>query len=84
MPFAGRRDIPDANLNGQGTFGLYWSSSPSSTSSDSARRLLLSSANVEASSYNGRAYGFSVRSFKDSYVTPTSAWTVVQGTLGSA
>ena len=82
IPFAGLRDYSDASLILQGSFGYFWSSSPSSASSNSARGLNLYSSNVYASSYSDRAYGNSVRCFKDSYVaspdtsnlTDTQAW----------
>jgi hypothetical protein len=75
IPFAGRRDYSDASIYGQGFIGSYWSSSPDSVSSpDSASsnytRLLSLDSYVDASDYLSRAYGRSVRCFKDSYVAP--------------
>ena len=75
IPFAGRRDYSDASLYGQGFIGSYWSSSPDSVSSpDSASsnytRLLSLDSYVDTSDYLSRAYGRSVRCFKDSYVAP--------------
>ena len=72
LPFAGYRYYNDASLNGQGSYGYYWSSSPLSASSNGARGLSLDSSDVYASSYSDRAYGYSVRCFKDSYVAPIS------------
>ena len=68
IPFAGSRNRSSASLNDQGSLGLYWSSSPGSAGSDSARILYLGSSNVRADIYDYRAYGDSVRCFKDSYV----------------
>jgi uncharacterized protein (TIGR02145 family) len=66
LPAASRRDGSD--LNGVGSYGLYWSSSPLSAGPDSARLLYLYSSNVSANSLSRRAGGISVRCFKDSYV----------------
>lgn len=84
MPFAGYRNTV-STLNYQGSNGYYWSSSPYGSGAPSnARDLYLDSSNVRANYNNGRAFGIPVRCFKDSYETPTSSWTVVQWTLGSA
>lgn len=72
LPFAGSRNYDDASLNRKGSNGYYWSSSPYSGSSISARYLNLGSSFVRAGSSRGRAYGYSVRCFKDSYVAPIS------------
>ena len=72
LPFAGRRYYFNASLNLQGSYGFYWSSSPDSASSNNARYLYLDSSNVSADYNDGRAYGYSVRCFKDSYVAPIS------------
>ena len=85
MPFAGCRDYSSASLNIQGSVGFYWSSSPYGSSyPNNARYLSLDSSSVGTDDLSGRAYGFSVRCFKDSYVVPDSTWTVVQWTLWSA
>ena len=68
LPFAGNRNYSDASLNGQGSYGFYWSSSPYSASSDYVRYLSLNSSRVYANNSYNRANGFSVRCFKDSYV----------------
>ena len=82
MPFAGSRDYFSADLIDQGSYGYYWSSSPyGSDSPNRACNLNLDSSNVYANDCRSRANGFSVRCFKDSYVTPDSSWTVVQWTL---
>ena len=67
LPFAGSRSS-NASLYNQGSNVLFWSSSPSSASSNYARNLYLDSSNVYADYDNDRALGFSVRCFKDSYV----------------
>ena len=71
LPIAGRRSYSDASLNNQGSNGIYWSSSPNSASSNVARYLVLGSSNVVAGNGTYRAFGLSVRCFKDSYVAPT-------------
>ena len=72
LPFAGYRYYNDASLNSRGSYGYYWSSSPYSASSNIARYLSLDSSNVYADHDDDRAYGDSVRCFKDSYVAPIS------------
>ena len=84
MPFSGSRKYSTADLINQGSTGYYWSSSPSSAGSDYARYLYLDSSNVRANGSNRRAYGFSVRCFKDSFELPTSSWTIITWTLWSA
>jgi len=83
IPFAGYRSSSNAALNYQGSRGLYWASSPyGSDYPNNARRLYLNSSDVRANEYGDRAFGFSVRCFKDSYVaspessnlTDTQAW----------
>jgi hypothetical protein len=68
IPLAGNRNYSNASLDSQGSYGSYWSSSPFSASSRSARDLYLVSISVNVSYNDYRAYGFSVRCFKDSYV----------------
>ena len=70
LPFAGDRGSTGASLSHQGSYGIYWSSSPGSASSDYARLFYLYSSYVYASSYSRRAYGFSVRCFKNSPEVP--------------
>lgn len=83
IPFAGHRNLSVAALYGQGTYGRFWSSSPyGSDYPDNARLLYLDPSGVRADNYYTRAYGCSVRCFKDSYVaspetsnlTDTQAW----------
>ena len=68
LPFAGYRNNSNASLNLQGSDGRYWSSSPSSAGSNYALHLYLDSSNVFADFSYYRAYGYSVRCFKDEYV----------------
>ena len=71
IPFAGRRDYSSAALDYQGSRGFYWSSSPAgSVDLNLVRSLYLDSSPVSAGSHNYRAFGFSVRCFKNSYVAP--------------
>jgi hypothetical protein len=85
IPFAGRRSSSYASLDLQGSYGIYWSSSPyGSSNPNRASSLDLNSSNVNANNGYERAYGLSVRCFKNSYVAPDPNWTVIQGTLWSA
>ncbi|MDR2415343.1 MAG: fibrobacter succinogenes major paralogous domain-containing protein [Candidatus Peribacteria bacterium] len=63
LPIVGYRLYTSASLNVQGLVGYYWSSSPNS---GEARALYLSSSYVFAHFGGYRAYGFTVRCFKDS------------------
>ena len=67
LPFAGYRNYSNANISDQGSYGYYWSSSPESADSNFARYLYLSSSYATANNTGNRAYGFSVRCFKNSY-----------------
>ena len=64
MPFAGYRDSSSAGVNYQGSYGRYWSSSRSNT--NGAYGLNFSSTALNPQNAYGRAYGFSVRCFKNS------------------
>jgi hypothetical protein len=79
MPFAGMRDYDDASSISQG-IGYFWSSSPY-PADDYTHFIYLVSSDVFVDDDSYRANGYSIRSFKDSYMTPDSTWTVVQGTL---
>ena len=68
LPLPGRHNYSDAYLGSHGSGGYYWSSSPSSAGSTDARYLYLDSSNVYTKYSHYRAYGHSVRCFKDSYV----------------
>ena len=73
LPFAGDRNYSSAGVRNQGTFGFYWSSSRSNA--NSAYYLSFDSTALNPQGYNYRAFGFSVRCFKDFPVVPTSSWT---------
>lgn len=82
MPFAGYRDYGDGDVYDQGGSAYYWSSSPRGRyTPEYAWGLYFDPDYVNPSDDYYRAYGQSIRCFKDSYVTPDSSWAVVQGTL---
>jgi len=62
MPFAGGRFWSNGAFFNGGSFGYYWSSSPNGTN---GYNLYFYSSDIYPSSNNGRAYGFSVRCFKN-------------------
>jgi len=62
LPSAGYRRYSDATLDSQGSYGYYWSSSPSGTYASS---LYFYSGGVNPAYNYGRALGFSVRCVKD-------------------
>ena len=72
VPFAGLRDYTDASLKFQGSYGIYWSSSPKSPSSSDSRYMYFDPSDVTVDYDNFRVYGLSLRCFKDSYVAPIS------------
>ncbi|MBQ6436297.1 hypothetical protein IJJ27_01895, partial [bacterium] len=61
--FSGYALSNSGGLLGQGSSGLYWSSS--ALSSTSAYRLLFGSSNVNPSNYDTKHYGQAVRCIKD-------------------
>lgn len=73
LPFAGGRNYSSAGVENQGSYGLYWSSSRYDT--NNAYRLSFRSTALYPQNNNYRAYGFSVRCFKDTPTVPTSSWT---------
>jgi len=73
LPFAGYRDSSDTGVNGQGIYGLYWSSSRRNT--DSAYYLFFYPTAIGPQDADARARGFSVRCFKNTSTIPTSSWT---------
>jgi hypothetical protein len=62
LPRAGIRDRDDGLVDGQGSDGSYWSSSPNGTT---AFRMYFNDYSVSPAIYSGRAYGHSVRCFKN-------------------
>jgi len=62
MPYAGNRGRNNGAFNLGGSYGYYWSSSPNGTS---VYHLYFSSSNIFPSNIYYRAYGFSVRCFKN-------------------
>ncbi|MDR0650526.1 MAG: hypothetical protein LBG59_03865 [Candidatus Peribacteria bacterium] len=63
LPLAGTRGYDSsATVYDQGNYSYYWSSSPNGSN---ARYLRLSTSYVRAHLYDYRAYGFSLRCFKD-------------------
>ena len=73
LPFAGTRIISSASVDGQGTYGEYWSSS--SSNANYAYILYLNSTTILPQYNFRRAAGYSVRCFKNSPTIPTSSWT---------
>ena len=84
MPLTGYRNRATLALGNQGTRGYYWLSTPDRASSDSAYYMNLPSSWEAGVNSNFYCYGYPVRSFKNSYVTPDSSWTVISWTLWSA
>lgn len=68
MPFAGYRFYLDAKVFDVGYYAYLWSSSPF-VGDGYARLFYLDPDEAFADDYNGRANGFSLRCFKDSYLS---------------
>jgi len=69
LPLAGIRDYGDGAVYGQGGHAYYWSSSPRGGSNPKyVWGLNFNSNNINPSQGADRAYGKSLRCFKDSYV----------------
>jgi hypothetical protein len=65
LPRAGLRSFDSsASTQSQGNVGYYWSSTPSPTYW--AFNLVIANTNVHPKGHHPRAYGFSLRCFKDS------------------
>lgn len=58
LPATGYRNLSDGSLSSQGSYGAYWSSTP--TGND-AYYLFFNNGNVYPNYYNYRSYGFPVR-----------------------
>jgi hypothetical protein len=78
MPFAGFRNNTSSTLNFQGSYGIYWMSSPFVHDlPEHACNLIFNSSSVDVDNKNRRATGETVRCFKDLFEKPTSSWTVI-------
>lgn len=75
MPLAGYRLRSSSKVNSNNVYGYYWSFTPYIT--DNAYILFLGSTSLNPNTYSGRAYGCSIRCFKNSPVIPTSSWTTL-------
>jgi len=73
MPFAGHRYYSSAGVNLQGTYGYYWSAYAYNT--NYAYYLRFDSSTLSPQLWSYRAYGFSLRCFKDIPVAPDDSWT---------
>ena len=62
MAMTGRLYMTNASLNTEGLVGYFWSSSPNGTK---AHYMYLGSTEVYPSFTSDRAYGYSVRCFKN-------------------
>lgn len=74
MPAAGFRYWNDAAVYRVGEYGEYWSSTPYS---HIAFSLFFNSSNLDTDKDDTRAFGLSLRCFKDEPVIPTSSWTTL-------
>ena len=75
LPFAGDRDYSTSNIDNQGSLGFYWSSPGSSA--NNAYRLYFGPSWVYPQNNGPRAYGVSVRCFKNEPINPISSWEVL-------
>ena len=75
MVMAGYRGYSSAGVGNQGSDGRYWSSSRDN--SNDAYYLYFNSTALRPLSAYYRAYGLSVRCFKNSPVVPDSSWTTL-------
>lgn len=79
MPMAGSRSRFTSEVSGVGTSGDYWSCTPGSSSPLFGVEFWFeaeTSAILPMREF-GRAFGYSLRWFKDSPVVPTSSWTTL-------
>ena len=75
MPFAGYRIASSADVNYQGSFGYYWSSSRYDT--NTAYILNFNSTALTPQNAKVRSCGYPVRPFKDKAVKPDNSWTTL-------
>ena len=84
MPFAGYRRASNSGIVDVGSSGRYWSSSPYGSDYPKLVGACILGSFVTANSRSDRALGYSIRCFKNSFIVPTSSWTVINGTLWGA
>lgn len=75
MPYAGRRRYSDGSVLYQWDNGAYWSSVRDS--STTSYYLFFRSSGLTPQDTNFCVFGFSIRAFKDTPVTPDSSWTAL-------
>ena len=84
LPFTGNRNFASGNAVSQGSDWYYWSATPRIDIPRSSYTCYISSSSIEANVAVMHMQGNPIRPFKDNFVKPTSTWTVIQWTLGSA
>ncbi len=75
MPRAGYRSFASAGITDQGDYASYWSCT--AYINGRAYSLDFESTSLSPQHDNYRSYGYSVRCFKDTPVTPDSGWTTL-------
>lgn len=80
MPFTWRRNASTWTTWNQGSSWSYWTS----TSYNTLNAYSLNIYSASISSVLNRSDGCTIRPFKDSFIKPTSSWTVIYWTLWSA
>lgn len=76
MPMAGYRVSSTSNSSYAGTYGWYWAST-ASKSAGYAYYLTFSSSLINPQNEGYKAYGMTVRCFKDVLVIPDNSWTTL-------
>lgn len=82
LPLARHIKQADWTIDSTDTKGYYFASTPATWTG--MYRLYMTTSSVSATGTGGRASGYSIRAFKDTFETPNSNWTVITGTLWSA
>ena len=75
LPFAGLRRYSSADVDRQGDYWNYWSSSYYSLSNDGYAYSLRLYLDIISPNNSYRSFGYSIRWFKDSPIIPTLSWT---------
>ena len=75
IPFAGYRSRSSSSVGSQGAVARYWSST--AYSAGYAYYLLFYSSSLDPQNGDYRAYGFSLRCFKNSPTVPDASWTTL-------